>query len=402
MFGWVKQKTGFTQLQMLNGYTPVFTPWTGNAYESDIVRASIDAIARNAAKLKPKHIRRVNGEILLPTVSYERVLQVRPNANMSAYDFYYKLVTNLMADNNAFAYPVWSGQNLIAIWPISFNMGEFIEDSTGTIYVRFYFGNGDKVVLPYSEVIHLRRYFYKSDLIGESNKPLNTTLSTLHTANEGIAQAIKTSANLRGIIKYQGMLKETDIEANRKRFVDQYLTVNNSGGVAALDSKGEYQELKTTPIVINAEQMRELRDNVYRYFGINDKIVMGSYKEDDWDAFYESIIEPLAVQMGLEFTAKLFTDRERGHGNEILFEANRLQYASTKTKVTMVEKMVPMGLLTINEAREIFNLSPVEGGEKRLVSLNYVNADKADQYQVGEGDGDEPNTEIGDPELSDV
>jgi len=317
----------------------------------------------------------------------ERLLQVRPNPNMNAYDFLYKMVTTLMIDNNAFAYPIWDGTNLVAIWPVNCTMAEFLEDDTGTIYVKFYFGgSGESAVLPYSEVIHLRRHFYKNDIIGENNTPINATLEAIHTTNQGLAQAVKTSANLRGILKYTGMLKEADIKANRDRFVSEYLSVQNNGGVAALDGKADYIELKNQPVIINAPQMKELRDAIFRYFGVNENIVMGKYTEDDWNAFYESTIEPIAVQMSLEFTSKLFTERERGFGNEIIFEANRLQYASVKTKIAMVEQMVPMGLLTINEAREIFNLAPVEDGDKRLVSLNYVQADKQNLYQLGEDD----------------
>ena len=81
--------------------------------------------------------------------------------------------------------------------------------------------------------------------------------------------------------------------------------------------------------MINAAQMKELRDAVYRYFGVNEKIISGDYNEDQWNAFYESTIEPIAVQLSLEFTSKLFTNRAR-HGNEIVFEANRLQYATSR------------------------------------------------------------------------
>jgi HK97 family phage portal protein len=390
MFGWSRPRTSVSQLQMMSGYTPVFTPWSGNPYEADIVRASIDAIARNAAKLKARHVRKREGDIRTVGARIDPVLQVRANPNMNAYDFFYKLVTSLFVDNNAFAYPVWEGANLKAVWPINFTMGEFLEDDSNTIYIRFYFGNAKTVILPYSEVIHLRRHYYKNDLIGESNKPINDTLSTIHTTNEGIAQAVKTSANLRGILKYQGLLKDTDIEANRQKFVTQYLTLNNSGGVAALDAKAEYTELKTQPIVVDAKQMAELRDNVYRYFGINDKIVMGNYNEEEWNAFYESVIEPIAVQMSLEFTSKLFTKTERDHGNQIIFEANRLQYASTKTKIEVITTLIDRGMMSLNQGLEVFNLPPIEGGDKRIVSLNFVNADKADLYQVGESGGNEP------------
>lgn len=390
IFGFFTDKRPLVQLRLLSGYTPVFSPWSNKPYEADVVRSAVDAIARNAAKLKAKHIRRVNGQIIPVGGQIERILQIRPNPNMSAYDFLYRLVTTLMIDNNAFAYPVWDGPNLIAIWPINCVLAEFVEDNTKTIYIKFHFFDGESLVLPYSEVIHLRRHYYANDLLGENNKPINSTLSAIHTTNEGIAQAVKTSANLRGIIKYQGMLKESDIKANRDRFVAEYMTIQNNGGVAALDGKAEYIELKNQPLMINASQMKELRDAVYRYFGVNENIVMGKYTEDEWNAFYESTIEPLAVQMSLEFTSKLFTAREQGFGNEIIFEANRLQYASVRTKLDLV-KLVDRGVMTPNQLAEVFNLPPVEGGDKPIRRLDTRPTNETDQ-QAEEG-GDNANTQ---------
>lgn len=392
IFGALRQKREVTHLRVLSGHAPVFTPWENLPYEADVVRAAVDAVARNAAKLKAKHVRRTQGQVAAVCDQMERVLTQRPNPHMSAYDFIYRLTTTLMIDNNAFAYPVWGGADnavLAAVWPVNAVFAEFVEDQSKVIYIRFHFGDGGNVVLPYSEVIHLRRHYYSNDLLGEPNTPINSALKAVHTTNEGLSQAVKTSASLRGILKYQGLLKDSDVKANRERFVTEYMTMQNSGGVAALDGKADYIELKNTAITINAAQMKELRDTVFRYFGVSEAIVEGDYTEDQWNAFYESTIEPLAVQMSLEFTAKLFTDRERGFGNEIVFEANRLQYASAKTKTTLIERMVPMGLLTVNEAREIFNLAPVDGGDKRIVSLNYVQADKQNIYQLGEEGGTE-------------
>lgn len=369
VFGALSPRKLFTQLRLLSGYTPVFTPWSNRPYEADVVRSAVDAIARNGAKLKAKHIRRVNGKITPLADQIEQLLTVRPNPNMNAYDFLYRLITTREIDNNAFAYPVWNGPNLTAIWPVNCGMAEFLEDDSKTIYVRFTFADGGEVVLPYSEVIHLRRHYYSNDLLGEPNTPINSTLSAIHTTDEGLAQAVKTSAHLRGLLKYQGMLKDSDIKANRDRFVNEYLTVQNSGGVAAMDSKAEYTELKTQPVVINAAQMKELRDKVYRYFGVSEAIVKGDYDEDQWNAFYESTIEPLAIQMSLEFTSKLFTQRELGHGNELVFESNRLQYASVTTKLALVQ-MVDRGALTPNEWREAFNLGPIAGGDNPIRRLD--------------------------------
>lgn len=390
-----QRRTGLSQVKVMAGYTPIFTPWGGKPYEADVVRAAVDAIARNAAKLKAKHIRRVNGDVIPVRDRIGRLLQVRPNPHMSAYDLQYKLVSTAMLDNNAFAYPEWRGGRLEAIWPVSCTAAEMLEDEAGTFYVKFYFADRGSIVLPYSDVIHIRRHFYDNDLLGSPNSPINTTLSVLHTTREGLAQAVKTSAHLRGILKYQGMLKEEDIKANRERFVNEYLTVQNAGGIAALDAKAEYQELKNDPKMVNADQMKELRDAVFRYFGVNENIIMGKYTEDEWNAFYESTIEPIAVQMSLEFTTKLFSDREIGYGNEIVFEANRLQYASVSTKLALVS-MVDRGAMTPNEWREVFNLSPIEGGDMPIRRLDTRPTDE-DTEGGGDEDSDEGDPPSGDP-----
>jgi len=206
----------------------------------------------------------------------------------------------------------------------------------------------------------------------------------LHTTREGLAQAVKTSAHLRGLLKFSGQLKESDISKARERFVQEYLSVQNTGGIAALDAKADYVELNSDPKMVDADQMKELRDMVFRYFGVNENIVMGRYTEDEWNAFYESTIEPLAVQLSLEFTTKLFSDRELGHGNEIVFEANRLQYASVSTKLALVS-MVDRGAMTPNEWREVFNLAPIEGGD---VPIRRLDTQPTTDEPGGEDDAD--------------
>ena len=361
------QKT--VRLEVVAGYGSVFSQWGGDPYTRQVVREAIDAIARNAAKLKPRHVRRIEGAVVAGSGQLDRLLAVRPNRNMSAYDLMYKAVTTLQVDNNAFLYPEWDRGTLAAIWPVSCTHAEFLADELGAVYVRFWLRDGKPKVLPYAEVIHIRRHFYESELAGEDNAPLNDALEVIRITNEGIAKAVQTSAHLRGLLKFTAMLKPEDIKKQRDDFVADYLSVDNEGGIAALDSKAEYTELKTDPKVINALQMQELRNSVYRYFGVSEAIVASKYSEDEWAAFYESVIEPIAVQLSLEFTAKLFTERERGHGNEIVFEANRLQYASVKTKLDLRE-MVDRGALLPNEWREAFNLGPIEGGDKPLRRLD--------------------------------
>ena len=390
------QKT--IRLEIVGGYGSVFSQWGGDPYTRQVVREAIDAIARNAAKLKPRHIRRIEGATVAGGGQLDRLLAVRPNRNMSAYDLLYKVVTTLQADNNAFLYPEWEGGALVAIWPVSCTRAEFLADELGTVYVRFWLRDGKPKVLPYAEVIHIRRHFYESELAGEDNAPLNDALEVIRITNEGIANAVKTSGHLRGLLKFTAMLKPDDIKKQRDDFVADYLSVDNEGGIAALDAKADYAELKTDPKVINAPQMQELRNSIYRYFGVNEAIVGSKYSENEWAAFYESVIEPIAVQLSLEFTAKMFTERERGHGNEIVFEANRLQYASVSTKLDLRE-MVDRGALTPNEWREAFNLGPVEGGDKPLRRLDTGVVSPSGQTNEGGnddgGDGQEGSSPSG-------
>jgi HK97 family phage portal protein len=366
----------------------VFTSFGNNAYSSDVVRSAIHAIASNAAKLKPKHIRRINGTISPQNSIVERLLTVRPNPHMNAYDFYYKVVTQLYLKNNAFILIQTDGVNTMGFYPINSSYVELLE-AKDELFVKFTFWNGKTITVPYDEVIHLRRFYNDNDMYGESNDDaLLPTLELINTTNQGIINAVKSSAFLRGLLKFQSVLRPEDLRKHRDDFIKDYMDVNNNGGVAATDAKADYVPLNSDPKMVNSQQMKLIEEKVYKYFNINEAIVTSKYNENEWNAFYESVLETLAVQMSLEFTSKLFSDRERGHGNELIFEANRLQYASTTTKISLINTLMPLGLLTMNESREIFNLAPVEGGDKRLISLNYVDASKANKYQVGE-EGDE-------------
>lgn len=378
-----------TQLKMLNGYAPVFTSFSGDAYDSDVVRAAVDAIARNAAKLKPKHIRRVNGQIQEVGSDIERLLSVRPNPYMDAYTFLYKVTTQLFLQNNAYVFidvdPIT--KRIIGFYPVNALTTEFLEYE-GDIYAKFHFMGGQQVVLPYEDLIHLRRFFYKNDLYGEpSDKALLPTLQLIHTTDEGISNAIKSSAFLRGILKFLGMIKPEDMKRQRDMFVEDYLNITNNGGVAAIDAKADYIPLNNEPKMVDDKQMEAIKRKVYDYFGVNEKIIQSSYTEDEWNAFYESTIEPLAIQMSLEFTSKMFTNAEKSRGNEIIFESNRLQYASMTTKLNLLQ-MVDRGAMTPNEWRAAMNLAPIEGGDKPIRRLDTAEVEP----MTGGDDNDQEGT----------
>lgn len=390
LFNRKKEPARAERVEVMSGSPAIFTPFSGDAYESDIYRAAVDAIARNAAKLRGTHVITLEQQRKPGDNNLNRILQVRPNPYMTAYDMLYKLVTHYYLYNNAFAYLQKDERgNLQAIWPLRPLSMEYVTDPTEQLYCKFLFTGGYTVILPFTEVFTVRRFFNSNDLLGDTNTAILPTLDLAHTQNEGMENAIKANATIRGILKYNQVLAPEKLKAEKEAFINDYLTVTNSGGIAAIDSKAEYIPLEVKPTAIDDKQLEAVKKKIYEYLGISEKIVNSTYTEDEWAAFYESVIEPLAVQFSLEFTDKIFTQREQAFGNSIIFEANRLQFASNATKTNIIKELMPLGLFTINQALDILNLPPVEDGDRRLQTLNVVNADKADKYQLNEGEGKE-------------
>lgn len=382
-------------VEILSGGSRGFTAWGGVAYENDIYRAGIDAIARNGGKLKGGHVVQYGDNRREGDHKLNRLLQVQPNPYMSAYDMLYRLITHYYLYNNAFAFlQKDTAGEVIGVYPMRAAQVDFMTDPTGGMFCKFYFTSGKNVILPYSEIIHLRRHYNENDLLGDPNTALTPALELAHTQNEGILYSIKSNANIRGILHFTQILAPEKLKEEKDRFMADYLSIANEGGVVATDQKTEYTPINVNSANVDKNQMNEVRNMIYNYLGISESIVNSSYTEDEWAAFYESVIEVIATQMSLEFTRKIFTDREQAFGNSILFESGRLQFSSNLTKLRLINTLVPYGLLTVNQALEILNLPSVPDGDKRYQTLNLVDAKEANQYQL-----DKPKSIDGGMEL---
>lgn len=368
----------------VSGFNPVFTAWNGSAYSNDIYREAVDAIARNAAKLKPSHIITFSDDSRAEGRSYiNRLLQIAPNEYMTAYDMLYKLATHYYLHNNAFAYLLRDDRGyLAAVYPIRPTQADFMSDAGGHLFVKFYFANGKTYILPYSDIVHLRRFYNSNDFLGDDNDAINAALELAHTQNEGIINGIKSGVSLRGILHFTQTLAPSILEENKQKFVSDYLTLENGSGVVATDATMEYTPIENKSVLVDPAQDAATKTKIYNYLGINEKIVNSSYTDEEWQAFYESVIEPFALVAGLEFTRKVFSAREIAFGNSIIFESSRLQFMSNSNKITMLKEVMPMGLLTINQALELLNLPSVPDGDRRIQSLNYIEQSHATAYQL--------------------
>lgn len=377
-----------TRLQMLNCYNAQFTTLNEGTYESKVARECIDRIATHCAKLIPKHIQdnnNIKGEINF-------LLQNEPNPLMSKFDFIYKTISMLYTDSNAFVFIAKDKQGYITgFYPVLAMNYELLQDKSGKIFLQFKFINGQTYTLPYLELIHLRLFYNKHDIFGTDNRVLRTDLETAHTASEGIKNAIKTANNLKGILKYtNAMLKDKDIKTSKETFVRDFLNLENESGIAALDAKAEFQEVNMKPITLDREQLEQVNYNIFDYFGISEKIVRNSYNSEEWNAFFEGVIEPRAIQMSDAFSNKIFTYKARKDGHKIVFTANRLQYASLDQRINLIKVAGSYGLLTKDDGREILDMSPLGGeeGAKIIQSLNNIDSSIANQYQGGKKDGE--------------
>ena len=384
------QEQQMKNFEMLNGGYKSFSQFTGDAYQNDIYRSAVDSIARHIAKLSGKHI--INNSKQNDSNSkINRLIQDRPNPYMSGYDFLYKVATQYFLYNNAFILVQKDSRgNLSGLYPLSPTNVEYVVDARNEMYLKFLFSNGEKVILHMNEVAVLRRHFNSNELLGDDNSAIMSTLQLAHTQNEGMNEAIKNSAQIRGIVKYTQALSPSKLKEAKEEFMNNYFTMANNGGVIPVDTSMEYQPLNVSDVQIDTSQMQVVKQKIYDYLGISESIVNGTYTEDGWQAFFESIIEPFSIQIALELTDKVFSEREKAFNNRIIFESSKLQYASNQSKTNVIKELLPLGVLTVNQALDLLNLPNVEDGDKRIQSLNYVDKDIVNDYQM-QNKGDKVN-----------
>ena len=379
------QKKMYTQFKELGTYKSVFGLFGNDIYASDDVRTAIRALSEHTSKANPR----------CTDKRIERLLQLNPNKYMNGKDFLAKVRNILEVKNTAFVYIERDDTNkVIGFYPVPYQNFTALEYKDG-LFIQFEFeGNAaNNLVIPWEDLAVLRKDFLKSDISGEDNRPLFRPLEVVNTMDKGLENAVKSTANLRGIIKStKAMLSPDDIRKQKEQFVADYLNINNEGGIASLDATQEFKEINLKPTTASAEEQDTYRERIYRYFGVNEKIIKSSYSESEYDSFYESRIEPVLVALSLEFTRKIFTDREISFGAEVWYESNRLQFASAKTKISMVA-LVDRGLMTPNEYRALFNMAPYEGGDEFVLRL--------DTSKTGDTSNDGTGNPVGRPPKDD-
>lgn len=324
-----------------------------------------------------------------------RVLGQQPNPWMDASKFLARLATIYMVQNNAFIVPMEDAAGrLVGYFPVLPQQSS-IRELDGEPYLLYRFWGGQSAAIELSRAGLLTQHQYEDDFFGSDNRPLAPTLQVMHTQDEGIVNGIKNATTIRFLARLMGNLKKKDIDAERERFAEDNLRGNDTG-VMMFDSKyADVKQIESTALVVNPRQQELIRQSVFSYFGTNEKILTNTYTEDEWNAYYEGSIEPFAIQLSLVLTAMTFTPAEIAQGAGIIATANRLQYASNNTKLNIVTQLFDRGFLTHNMGLEIFNMPPVENGDRYFIRKEYAEVSKLNtgdteptQPKEGEDNGD--------------
>ena len=292
---------------------------------------------------------------------------------MDTSKFLYRTATILSVQNTAFIVPVENEVgDLIGYYPVMPSRCEVL-DHNGKPYLRYTFTNGQRAAIEFERVGILTNFQYKDDFFGESNAAFRPTMELINMQNQGIINGVKNSASIRFLAKIANMIKPEDITKERERFTADNLSPDNQSGMVIYDAKfADVKPIESKAFVVNAAQMQQINENVFDYFGTNVHILQNDYTEDQWNAYYEGKIEPFAIQLSLVMSNMTYSVREQSFGNAIYFTANRLQYASNKTKLEISTQLFDRGLINRNGVMDIWNMAHVENGDKYYIRKEYA------------------------------
>ena len=367
--------------KMLDGYVPHFTSFSGGMYESELVRSAINAIATHISKLNVE----TRGSA---KPALQNKLKKGPNEFQTWSQFLSRAATIFYCNNTVFIIPVWDDYGQISgVYTPLPHRCEVVQYS-GVPYLRYEFGWGVHAAVELEYCGIMTRMQYHSDFFGESNRALFPTMDLIHIQNQGIEEGVKSAATYRFMAKAGNFTKTEDLANERKRFTAANLSRDAEGGGLLLfpNTYNDIKQIEVKPWVVDAEQMKIIKDNVCEYFGVNEDILQNKFDSETWSAFYEGCVEPFALQFSEVMTRMLFTFREQSEGNLVMATSNRLQYMSNADKLAVSAQMADRGLLTRNEIREIWNLAPLPEpyGSQLPVRGEYYNVNEGSEGNVNQ------------------
>lgn len=381
-----------------DGYMPIYSQFGTNIYASDVVQQALKCIVDEMKKLNPTHIR-YRGNDPAPVKSTVQDVLDAPNDLMTTSEFLEKTVWLLLLNYNAFIIPTYytwvddktgvERRYYESLYPINPTQVDFIEDASGRLFVTFWFWNGYQTTIPYDDVIHIRYNYSVNQYMGGNqmgqpdHEALLGTLQLNHDLLQGIAKAMKASYAVNGVVKYNTLLDDGKTELALKEMENKLR--NSESGFLPIDLKADFTPLEHKTELVDKPTLEFIDSKILRNWGVPLAILTGDYTKEQLEAFHQKVLEPLSLSISQAFTKKLFTRRERAFGNRVELYPKDLIFMTVSQTLEMISILSPTGGLFENEKRTALGLRPLpELAGKRYMSLNWIDANNADQYQVGE------------------
>lgn len=381
----------------MDGFLPIYTQFGNNIYASDVVQQALKCIVDEMKKLNPTHIRYNDADPVPVKGTVQDVLNI-PNPLMTTSEFIEKICWLLLMNYNVFVLPIfytWTDEKTGVerryyneLWPLNPTQVDFIEDASGRLFVNFWFWDGSQTTIPYDNVIHIRYNYSINQYMGggvmgqPDHTALLETLDLNHTLLQGIAKAMKASYAVNGVVKYNTLIDDGATEAALKE-LERKLN-NSESGFLPLDMKADFTPLQKNTQIVDDKTLKFIDEKILRNFGVPLEILIGNYTKEQYESFYQKTLEPLIIAISQAFTKKIFTRRELAFGNKIELYPKELIFMTVSQTIEMVNTLAPTGGLFENEKRVAFGLRPLPELEgKRYMSLNWIDANNAAQYQVG-------------------
>lgn len=384
--------------QTLNGLAPVYTSFGSDIYASDVVQQALKCIVDEMKKLNPTHVRYTGGDSIPVKGSSVQDVLNEPNNIMTTSEFLEKCTWLLLMNYNVFIIPVydtWIDENTgaerryyKALYPIQPTNINFIEDASGRLFVQFMFANGFDTTIPYDDCIHWKYNYSVNTYMGgdwngnPNHAPLLKTLQLNEDLRQGIAKAMQASYSINGIIKYNTLIDDGTMLKNLQDFENKLQ--NNASGFLPIDLKADVTPFKREIELVDADTLKFIDEEILRNFGVPLCILTGDFTKEQYEAFYQKTLEPLVKSLSQAMTKKLFTSREKAFGNRVELYPKELIFMTISQTLEMLNTLAPTGAMFENEKRVALGLRPLPELEgKRYMSLNWIDADKAAQYQMG-------------------
>lgn len=384
----------------LDGWVPIYSQFGTNIYASDVVQQALKCIVDEMKKLNPMHVRYVGNDPTPVKGNVQDILN-NPNQLMTTNEFLEKTIWLLLMNYNVFIIPTyytWVDEKTgaerryyDALYPIKPTQVDFIEDAAGRLFVKFWFWNGETTTIAYDDVIHIRYNYSINEYMGgnEMGQPDHQALlGTLQLNNQllqGVAKAMNASYAVNGVVKYNTMMDDGKTEAALKELEKKLQ--NSESGFLPLDLKAEFTPLEHKSELVDEATLKFIDEKILRNWGVSLPILTGDYTKAQYEAFYQKTLEPLIIAISQAFTKKMFTSRERAFGNKIELYPKDLIFMTVEQTLQMVTLLSNTGAMYENEKRVAFGLMPLPELEgKRFMSLNWIDANNASQYQIGKNE----------------